>query len=230
MTAEQPRGVVDRLSTTGQQHAGDPDILVLMDSGYDVVRLAWLLRDAPVVLVARRRSNRVFPAPAGTRRGPTKGRAPRHGDKLVLQDPGTHPVPAFASTHVLDRYGTVEAVAFGRMHPKIDSRGGFKDHEGALALVEGTVLGVRVEYLPGNTTPQPRWLWSSQPIPGNGREMDHGWSMSLRRFDLEHTFEVPEAASGMDPAPPARAGSRGPVDLDRGGRPPVVAPGPTPGR
>lgn len=28
--------------------AGDPDILVVMDAGYDVVRLAWLLDDLPV--------------------------------------------------------------------------------------------------------------------------------------------------------------------------------------
>ena len=188
VTANQLREVVGRLIAAGQQQTSDPDILVLMDAGYDVVRLAWLLDDLPVILVGRLRSNRVFHAPAGERRGPTKGRGPRHGSKFVLRDPGTYPAPVCASSIVLQRYGTVEVVAFERLHPKIDSRGGFKDHQGHLPLIEGTVIGVRVQCLPGNPTPKPLWLWVSQPVPGDGTEMDHGWSMYLRRFDLEHTF------------------------------------------
>ncbi|MEZ5085171.1 MAG: transposase [Tessaracoccus sp.] len=39
---------------------GDPDLLVVMDSGYDVTRLTWLLKDLPVTLVARVRSTGVL--------------------------------------------------------------------------------------------------------------------------------------------------------------------------
>ncbi|MEZ5084758.1 MAG: hypothetical protein R2722_00395 [Tessaracoccus sp.] len=53
-----------------------------------MTRLTWLLKDLPVTLVARVRSNRVFYAPAGKRKGLTKGRGPRHGHKLTLADPG----------------------------------------------------------------------------------------------------------------------------------------------
>ena len=82
----------------------------------------------------------------------------------------------------------VETIAFEHMYPKIDSRGGFKDHERILALTEGTVIGLKVEYLPGNRPPKPFWLWASKPVPAEGWEMAHWWSMYLRRFDSEHTF------------------------------------------
>lgn len=188
ITADQLRSVVHLLIATGQQQSSDPEILVVMDAGYDVIRLAWLLADLPVVLVARIRSDRVFYAPAGERRGPTMGRPPRHGDKLVLRDPATHPAPAYATEHALDRYGSVKAAAFGRMHPKLESRAGFKDHQGPPPLIEGTVVGLNVDHLPGNRDPKPLWLWVSKPDPTDGREMDHWWSMYLRRFDIEHTF------------------------------------------
>ncbi|MGW6400432.1 transposase [Streptomyces sp. NPDC055134] len=40
VTAAQPRDVVVRLVRAGQWRPGDADILVVMDSGYDVTRLA----------------------------------------------------------------------------------------------------------------------------------------------------------------------------------------------
>jgi len=48
VTAAQVRGVVARLIAAGHWRAGDPDILVVFDSGYDLTRLAWLLADLPV--------------------------------------------------------------------------------------------------------------------------------------------------------------------------------------
>ena len=60
VTATQLREAADRLIVTGQQQASDPEILVVMDAGYDVTRLAWPLADLPVILAARIRSDRVF--------------------------------------------------------------------------------------------------------------------------------------------------------------------------
>lgn len=188
ITADQLRAIVGRLVDSGRQHPSDPEVLVLMDAGYDVTRLAWLLKDLPVILVARLRSNRVFYAPAGVRRGPSKGRPPRHGAKLMLRDPATHPVSAHHSHHELERYGNVHTVAYARMHQKIDTSAGCKESNGSPPLVEGTVIGLNVDHLPGNPTPKPLWLWASKPIPDNVQEVDHWWSMYLRRFDLEHTF------------------------------------------
>ena len=65
VTATQVREVVGRLQTAGHVKDGDPDILLVFDSGYGVTRLAFLLADLPVQLLGRLRSDRVlqFPAP-----------------------------------------------------------------------------------------------------------------------------------------------------------------------
>jgi hypothetical protein len=65
-TAAQLRDLVNRLRAAGQHHDGDPDILVVLDAGYEVCRLAFLLADLPVQLLGRLRADRVlcFPAPA----------------------------------------------------------------------------------------------------------------------------------------------------------------------
>lgn len=188
VTATQLRQVIEELRHCGHHRAGDADVLVVMDAGYDVTRLAWLLADLPVILIGRLRSDRVFHAPAGTRRGPTKGRAPRHGTKLVLRDAHTYPQPFVATCNDTARYGQAEAVAFARMHPRLNTRSGWSDHEGELPIIEGTIMSLNVEYLPGDRTPTPVWLWVSKPVPDSGAEVDHWWSMFIRRFDLEHTF------------------------------------------
>ena len=53
VTAAQVREVVERITEAGHWHAGDPDILVVFDSGYDLTRLAWLLADLPVEIMGR---------------------------------------------------------------------------------------------------------------------------------------------------------------------------------
>lgn len=64
VTASQPRTVVERLIAAGQWQDGDRDVLVVMDVGYDVMRLAWVLRDLPVELIERLRSDRLLRRPA----------------------------------------------------------------------------------------------------------------------------------------------------------------------
>jgi DDE superfamily endonuclease len=63
VTAAQIRQVVGRLHTAGQRTEQDPPILVVMDAGYDVIRLAHLLADLPVRLLGRVRADRVFHGP-----------------------------------------------------------------------------------------------------------------------------------------------------------------------
>lgn len=196
ITAVQLRRVVASLQRSGHLRGGDPDVLIVCDAGYDVARLAWLLDDLPVTLIGRLRSDRVFYAPAGTRAGPRKGRPPRHGARLVLVDEATHPEPIHATVNDTDRWGRAEAQAFAKMHPRINSRGGWRDHTDELPIIEGTILGLRVERLPGNRHPKPIWLWISKPVPDSGAEIDHWWSMFIRRFDLEHTFRFLKQSLG----------------------------------
>jgi hypothetical protein len=194
-SAEQIRGVITRLHQAGQWKPGDLKILVVMDSGYDVTRLAWLLADLPVILVARVRSNRVFYAPAGQRKGPTKGRGPRHGHKLVLADQKTWPEPSQGLVSQTSRYGAAKTASFDRHHQRVERRGGWASHQGDLPIIEGTVIRLVVEHLPGDRVPDPVWLWCST-TGGDSDDIVHYQSMYLRRFDLEHTFRFCKQALG----------------------------------
>ncbi|MFJ8142759.1 transposase [Streptomyces sp. NPDC096013] len=60
VTAAQLREVFNRLVHARQWKPGDADILIVMDAGYDVTRLAHVLADLPVELVGRLRSDRVM--------------------------------------------------------------------------------------------------------------------------------------------------------------------------
>ena len=60
VTASQLRGIIERLIAAGQHAEGDETILVFADAGYDAARLAWRLRDLPVTVTARVRSDRVL--------------------------------------------------------------------------------------------------------------------------------------------------------------------------
>ena len=78
VTATQLRAVVDRLITAGHWQPGDPHIVIVADSGYDITRLAHVLADLPVELVGRLRSDRVLRLPKPTRPAATTGRPPKH--------------------------------------------------------------------------------------------------------------------------------------------------------
>ena len=115
VTAAQVREVIGQLAGAGHWHDGDPDILVVFDSGYDLTRLAWLLADLPVEIMGRLRSDRVmyFPAPPRPARpAGTSGRPPRHGAALKLSDPQTWPVPVVTTSTQTTRYGTAQAMAW----------------------------------------------------------------------------------------------------------------------
>ncbi|WP_414931040.1 transposase [Streptomyces sp. Je 1-369] len=60
VTADQLRATVERLVAAGHWQEGDRDVLVVTDAGYDAMRLAWVLRELPVEVVGRLRSDRVL--------------------------------------------------------------------------------------------------------------------------------------------------------------------------
>ncbi|WP_431955254.1 transposase, partial [Actinacidiphila sp. bgisy167] len=135
-------------------------------------------------------------APAGKRRGTNPGRPPRHGAEFRLSDAATHPAPVQESTGVHDRFGKVTARCWGRLHPKPDRRGSWADHQGELPLVEGTLVHLAVEYLPGNRAPKPLWLWHSDP-DATAHNVNRLWRIFLRRFDIEHTFRFFKQTLGL---------------------------------
>ena len=189
VTAGQLRDVVTRLIAAGHWRPGDPEIEIVMDSGYDVTRLAFVLAELPVVLTGRLRSDRVMLRPAPPRHPGSTGRPLGTGRSLDLDQPATWPDPDHATTTQTIRYGLATASAWHRMHPRLTRRGPWLDHPGDedLPIIEGTLIRLQVEHLPGDRAPKPVWLWTSRPA-STAEQVDQAWQAFLRRFDLEHTF------------------------------------------
>jgi hypothetical protein len=189
VTAGQVREVVARLIAAGHWGEGDPAILVIFDAGYDVTRLACLLADLPVDLLGRLRSDRVMKLPAPPRQPGTNGRPRKHGRELALASPATWPDPQITTSTVTTRYGTALATAWDRVRPRLTHRAAWLDYDGPLPVIEGTLIRLQVDHLPGDRDPKPVWLWSSA-TGAAPQEVDRLWQAFLRRFDLEHTFRL----------------------------------------
>ena len=106
---------------------------------------------------------------------------------MKLDDPSTWPTPQQAVTSVHERYGAVTVTAWGHQHPQLHRRAGWATHCGPLPLVQGSLILVRVERLPGDQAPKPVWLWHSHPQVAD-LDVLRLFHAFLRRFDLEHTF------------------------------------------
>ncbi|MEV0426257.1 NF041680 family putative transposase [Micromonospora sp. NPDC050495] len=189
VTCAQVRQVVDRLITAGHRREGDPPILIVTDSGYDTARLAHDLRDLPVEILGRLRSSRVMRLPAPTRTPTTVGRPRHHGPELRLSDETTWPQPTHHTHTATSRYGTAQALAFNRVHPRLTRRAAWINHTGPLPILEGTLLRLTVDRVPSGHNPKPIWLWCSTPDL-TAAQVDLLWQAYLRRFDLEHTFRL----------------------------------------
>ncbi|WP_327315324.1 transposase [Streptomyces sp. NBC_01235] len=63
VTAAQVRRVVEDHIDMGRRHAGDRDILIVFDAGYDAPRMAYLLEGLPVAVLGRMRTDRVMRKP-----------------------------------------------------------------------------------------------------------------------------------------------------------------------
>ena len=184
VTAAQVREVIRRLADAGHWRDGDQPILVIVDAGYDPMRLAHQLADLPVQVLGRLRCDRVLHFPVPARQPGTNGRPPQHGRQFALPDPA--PVTTTTQT---TRYGTAAAQAWDRLHPRLTHRSAWLDHDGPLPVIEGTLIRLQVDHLPGDRDPKPLWLWCSR-TGAPPAEVDRLWQAFLRRFDLEHTFRL----------------------------------------
>ena len=195
VAATQLRTVVEALITAGHWHEGDPQIWIIADSGYDGPRLAFLLADLPVQILVRLRSDRVLAFPPAPQHPGARGRRARHGARFVFADPASWPAPAHATTTDTTRYGGAHAQSWDRLHPRLTRTGAWTGHDGPLPIMEGTVIRLQVDRLPGTGTPKPLWLWHSATAT-TAEGMDRLWQMFLRRFDLEHTFRFLKQTMG----------------------------------
>ncbi|MFE1989169.1 competence protein CoiA family protein [Streptomyces mirabilis] len=162
--------------------------------------MAHLLRGLPVEALGRMRTDRVMRRPAPSRKEyylahPRGGHPPKHGGAFRFAKPETWGEPDSATAQVTDRYGTARAMAWGRIHPRLTTRSAWIDHTGELPVIEGTLVRLQVDRLPGGGGPLPLWLWSSA-TGLTGEDVDVRWQAFLRRFDLEHTFRLMKQTLG----------------------------------
>ena len=152
VTADQLRAVIDRLITAGHWQPGDPDIVVVADAGYDITRLAHVLADLPIELVGRLRSDRVLRLPKPPRSPGTTGRPPKHGPEIALDKPATWPEPQHTTNTQTTRYGTAMATSWDRVHPRLTRRACWLDYTGQPPVIEGALIRLQVQHLPGDRT------------------------------------------------------------------------------
>lgn len=190
ITCAQIRQLVDRLIDAGQWQRGDHDILILLDAGYEAPRIAWLLRDLPVEILGRMRSDRVLRRATPPRvYQPLGGRPAKHGSEFVFGDPATWDVEHVRTVTDTRLYGQAEAQAWDRLHPRLTRRAAWVHHDQALPIIAGTVIRLTVDHLPSRGEPKPLWLWWSK-VDATDADVDRCWQAFLRRFDIEHTFRL----------------------------------------
>ena len=190
VTTAQVRDVAERLIAAGQWHEGDPEILVVLDAGYDAPRIAHLLAGLPVQILGRLRSDRVMRRATPPRvYDPKGGRPPKHGGEFVFGDPATWDTEQAITVTDTRLYGKATAQAWDRLHPRLTRRAAWTDHVGPLPIIEGTVIRLAVEKLPSGGVNKPVWLWWSG-TDATGSDVDRCWQSFLRRFDIEHTFRL----------------------------------------
>ncbi|MEU7107697.1 NF041680 family putative transposase [Streptomyces sp. NPDC046215] len=190
VTTAQIREVTERIIAAGQWQKGDPEILVVLDSGYDAPRIAHLLAGLPVQILGRLRSDRVMRRSTPPRvYDPKGGRPPKHGGEFVFGDPATWGTEQAVTTTDTRLYGKATAQAWDRLHPRLTRRAAWLDHDGPLPIIEGTVIRLAVEKLPSGGVNKPVWLWWSATA-ATSQDVDRCWQSFLRRFDIEHTFRL----------------------------------------
>ncbi|MFI6532218.1 transposase [Nonomuraea sp. NPDC050547] len=232
VSADQLRQVVERLIEADQYTDGEPAILIVLDAGYDVPRLAFLLADLPVEILGRMRSDRVMRRLAPSREEfdrahPYGGRYPKHGAEFVFGHPATWGDPHAQTVTDTTRYGSATAMAWDRLHPILTHRAAWQDSPATCPSSRAPLSGSRsTTYLP------PRPQAAVAVVVGHRRHR------SRRRPALAGVpaeirpgahLQVAPADLRLDQAPPAQPTRRRHLDLAHPGRPHPAPPGPRPG-
>ena len=216
VTATQLREVIQRLQQAGQHKPGDADILLVFDAGYDVTRLAFPLADLPVEPLGRLRwriacsphpHHPGHPAPPGAL--PSTASSSRWQTSRPSPRPMRSPTPTPAAMAPPEHAGGT-GYTLGVTH-----RAAWESHQGPLPIIEGSIIRLQVDRLPGDRSPKPVWLWYSRPELTNA-DLNRLWRAFLRCFDLEHTFRFLKQTLDWT-RPHIRPGQ--PLDLDHRGRP-----------
>jgi len=203
VTVAQVNDLCDGLAAAGRWKPGDPPPLICLDSGNSSTAITHGLEGRDVQLVIRLKSNRSFRGRPGPRMPGRQGPARRHGERLELKAGGQRSVPDLHLVRQSDRYGEMQITAWRHMHQELDRSGSFRDWPRGqdLPVVEGTVVRMKVEHLPGGRkADKDMWLWIAGPSEPDAGLAGLAWKAYLRRFDQEHFHRFGKVYLGMDRA------------------------------
>jgi hypothetical protein len=159
----------------------------VFDAEFDLLAFSHELADQAHI-VGRLRANQVFHAdPTPVELTPGRGRPRRHGARIQLNKPATLTTPDRVAETVSPRYGRVRLAAWDQRHRRLQRRGYWATHPGALPIVAGSGIRVEIERTgPSGGRPNgPMWLWHAGPTL---LDLVSVFAVYQRRFDLEHTF------------------------------------------
>jgi hypothetical protein len=145
--------VITRLIAAGHWRDGDALVLVIFDAGYDLTRLACLLADLPAQVLGRLRSARVMQLPAPPRQPGTRGRPCKHGGEFALADPATWPAPQVTTSTLTSQVWHGRGDCLGPGALPADPPRGLAGPPRPAAVIEGTLIRLQVDHLPGDRDP-----------------------------------------------------------------------------
>jgi hypothetical protein len=91
-----------------------------------------------------------------------------------------------------------------RLHPRLTHRSAWLDHDGPLPVIEGILIRLQVDQLPGDRDPRPLWLWPSAAGAALTR-----WPGCGRRSCAGSTWSTHSGCSSRSSArPPRRSATR----------------------
>jgi hypothetical protein len=188
VAVHQVEAVLPRLFPTTQTP------LFVFDAGYNIAVLSHELAGLNVELLVRIRNDRLFFAhPKDWNYSCKGGRPPLHGARFSCADPASWPQPDNSYQCDDPQYGLVTVTQWRRLHPlqSLYRQGN------RMLIIDGSVIKVTVQNLPGNRNGEPKtlWLWWSGPV-GAIPDLDRIWRAYLRRFDIEHLFRFAKQTLG----------------------------------
>lgn len=176
---------IDRVRAGLAEAGRDETPGFVFDAEYDLMAVSHH-HASRVHILGRLRSNQIFHAEPPPPAPGTRGRRRRHGDKIALNQPATLTTPDRVAAVDSPRYGQVTLSAWDNRHRRLVRDGHWKNHDGPLPIVAGTVLRVQIQRLPAGGIPAgPMWLWHAGPAR---LDLVTLFAAYQRRFDLEHTF------------------------------------------
>ncbi|ROR00469.1 hypothetical protein EDE04_7045 [Streptomyces sp. 2132.2] len=156
----------------------------------------------------------VLPRPRPPQSGRADRRRPKHGPEFRLAKPETWQEPAVVTMNDTPRYGRAEVRAWDQVHPRLTHRSawiGLVGLDGELPLVEGTLVRLKVDHLPGDRDAPPVCCGPPRRAPPQPTSTSSGPATCA-----DSTWSTHSACSSSlwaGPPPAARPASSGPVDM-----------------